>query len=107
MNNLVYEECKDWSIFPHMINSWKDFWEFVITSKFNSFEFSSTQSAQKSVRKNILNAKIVLKCYSFWGSKPVLNICSLSITTALCYVGKILESLLIWSIIETINFLFK
>ena len=42
-----------------MITSWKDFWEFIITSKFNSSEISSTQSAQKSERKNILNAKII------------------------------------------------
>ena len=42
-----------------MITSWKDLWEFIIISTFNSFEISSTQSAQESVRKNILNAKIV------------------------------------------------
>ena len=51
MNNLVYQECKDWNIFPHMISSWKYLWECIITSKLNSFEIS-TQSAQY-----ILNAK--------------------------------------------------
>ena len=52
-----------------MINYGIDLWEFIITWKFNSFEISSTQSAKESVRENILNAKIVLKCYSLWGSK--------------------------------------
>ena len=54
-----------------MITYGKYLWEFISTSKFNSFEISSTQSAQK--RKNILNAKIILKCYSFWGSKAGLE----------------------------------
>ena len=35
-------------------------------SKLNSFEIS-TRSTQKSERKNILNAKIILEYYSFWG----------------------------------------
>ena len=43
-----------------MITYGKDLWEFIITSKFNSFEISSTKIAQ-NVRKNILNAKIVFK----------------------------------------------
>ena len=42
-----------------MITYGKDLWEFIITSKFNSFEISSTQSIKKSVRENILNAKFV------------------------------------------------
>ena len=51
-----------------MITSWKDIRESIIMSKFNSVEIS-TQSSQKCKRKNILNFKIIKKCYSFWGFK--------------------------------------
>ena len=73
MNNLVYEECKDYSIFPHMITSWKDLWEFIIISKFNSFEILSIQSPQKSVRKIILNAKIIKNAIAFGALRQALS----------------------------------
>ena len=63
-------------------------------SKFNSVEIS-TQSSQKCERKNILNLKIIKKCYSFWGFKagtehwPIFA--HFGTKTLLCYVGKILE----------------
>ena len=56
-----------------MITSWKDLWEFTITSKFNSFEILSTQSPQKSVRKIILNAKIVKNAIAFGALRQALS----------------------------------
>ena len=56
-----------------MITSWKDLWEFIIASKFNSFEIVSTQSPQKSVRKIILNAKIVKNAIAFGALRQALS----------------------------------
>ena len=103
-------------------------------SKFNCFEIA-TQSARKSERKNIFNARIVLKCQSFWGFKAGPKhwlIYAHFVLQLLYYVGKILEflselpnpnndetiqnslnywnrkeGLLIWTIVERINFLLK
>ena len=51
-------------------------------SKFNSFEIL-TQSAQKKERKNILNAKIVKECYSFWDTKAIFAHFALQLHSAM------------------------
>ena len=79
------------------------------------------QRAQKSVRKNMLNAKILQLLGLRDGSWALADICWLWTITPLCCVGKICgetiqnslnywnrkEGLLIWSTVERINFLFK